>query len=181
MKGKANNALWQHLLDSGVLETGDKIAIANAKKEWRRNKDKERKRRERAAKHEHIVALSLVEEDRIANEAQKHGQSISNMVRVAALAYLDNAYIPSNVTTLYHIEALVKRSLTAIEQIAQKDKSWLSGQRNYSDVKEVVQAVYELVKDEITKPKTLDNAIVQMAKDSPAFRQRILNLLQNVS
>lgn len=177
MKIKTNSQLWEYLNAAGVLESGDPVAIAEAKKVWQKLRDKERKRKERAAKHEHVISLGVDDELRIVRAAKKHGLSESEMIRRAAFAYLDQAYILPNVVKLYHVEALMKRTLSSIELIATKDKSWLAGQRNYSELKESVQSLYKVVKEEYSKPRTLDAAIVQMAKDSPAFRARILNLL----
>ena len=178
MKIKRNSAMWEYLNTSGVLEKGDPVAISEAKKEWRRLRDKERKRKERTGKHEHVISLSSDDEMRIKNVAKQHGLSESEMIRRAAFAYLDQAYILPDVVKLYHVEALMKRTLTSIELIAAKDKSGLAGQRNYSELKESVQSLYKVVKEEYSKPRILDGAIIQMAKDSPAFRARILNLLR---
>jgi len=178
VKTKRNSAMWEYLSTSGVLEKGDALAITEAKKEWRRLRDKERKRKERTGKHEHVISLSPDDETRIKNVAKQHGLSESEMIRRAAFAYLEQAYILPDVVKLYHVEALMKRTLTSIELIAAKDKSWLAGQRNYSELKESVQSLYKVVKEEYSKPRPIDALIIQMAKDSPAFRTRILNLLR---
>jgi hypothetical protein len=41
--------------------------------------------------------------------------------------------------------------------------------------------VYEKVAAEYLKPRPLEAAILELAKDSPAFRERILKLLQHGS
>jgi len=179
MKSNAHSALWAYLNASGALDSGDPEKIKAAKKEFRKKSDTERKRRERSLKHEHVISLDAEENTRILKEALKLGLSPSAAIKNAAFAYFENRYLIPEPTKLYFIEALMKRVLTALEGIAKRDRSWLTGQRDYSEIQSLVKQVYEKVQAEYEKPRPLETAILENVKDSPAFRERILKLLQD--
>lgn len=169
--------MWKYLCESGALDKGEG-AINEAKREWRRMYDRRYKAERRKRKHEHIVTLGPKDNERIAKAAKAHNATVAEFLRATCIAYLDKCYVSYGNATLRNIEALMVRSLSALEEIGRKDgkRRWFAAE-GIEDAKRTTQALRAEVTRELSKAEPLLEAI----RNNPQAWMDILNLISDDS
>ncbi|MBS1683999.1 MAG: hypothetical protein JSS76_04550 [Bacteroidetes bacterium] len=168
--------MWEHLKATGALDKGDD-AIEAAKKEWRKIYNTRYKAERRKTISLHVVSLRPDERRMMAMCAKQHNASVTPFIKKAAIAYAEGIYLVHDSATIRKIEAVLVRSLSALEDISrgEKKKGWLGKVSDASDAKKVVTSLRTEVMRELAKPDLLITAI----KNNPNRWQDILNVIHD--
>ena len=95
--------LYHFLEQSGALSQGA-VAIAEAKKTYRRLYNVQSKREHRKKNPPFSMSLSLKDKKLFAQAARKHARPLSTFLKDCAHAYLNKTYIVPNEKQLVHFE-----------------------------------------------------------------------------
>lgn len=175
MKRNRNSGMWEYLKASGALDKGED-AIAAAKKDWRRIYNTRYKAARKQRIVPHVVSLSSDENGHLQLHAKKHDMNVSEFIKKCAIAYVDLAYLVRDQGTIRKIEALLIRSLSALEEISRGEKkSWFGKGNDLENAKRIVTTLRADVMRELTKPSLLMTAV----RDNPGKWQAILNLIND--
>ena len=168
--------MWEYLKASGALDKGEEAIVA-AKKQWKKIYNTRYKAEQRKFKSLHVVNLLPVEKERLEINARKLGIGVTEYIKKSAIAYGDLTYVIHDPATVRKIEAMLVRSLSALEEISrgEKKKGWFSSINELDDAKKIVDTLRADVMRELTKPDLLMTTI----KNSPQKWQDILNLIND--
>jgi hypothetical protein len=157
MSRKHKGSIWDYLKSvPGLLEMGDDAAIAAARNEYWKMKNRQYQALRRKRGKEIKIALTLKEWQVIADGAKKQNMSVSNFAKLSCMAYLSQTFVVPDVATVRKIEVAFLRALTAIERIAVKEKSsWLIKSNDYEELKDVIQDLRASFKKELRQPDLL--------------------------
>lgn len=114
---KNKSTLYTYLQSTGVLITGSKEDIAQARKEyWKRYKAQWRNENRKQTKQFTIV-LSPNEAKYIGSAAKQYSKSTTRLIRDAALAYLKKVFLVPDRIALATIQQLLTMNYTLLQDI----------------------------------------------------------------
>lgn len=175
MSRKPKGSVWEYLKSvPGLLERGDKDEIAAERQKYWRIKNAEYQRARRTKVKEIRVAYTPAEMRQLARDAHMHNSTLPDYIRKSSLAHASQGYVAPDVLTLRKIEALMLRSLTAIERIAAKERRTLFGKGNYEEVRNSVNEMRAVVRKELTHP----DLILRAVANNPQMWAEIKKIVQ---
>lgn len=158
---KRTGSIWEYLKSiPDLLEKGDTGEIAAARQEYWRIKNRQYQAARRVKGKEVKICLTSKEWQILANSAKQHHTSVSGFTKQASLAYINQTYVVPDIIRIKKMEALLLRSLTAMERIATKEKKgWLTKPNDYDELKAVVYDLQSSLKKELQEPSLLLSVI----------------------
>lgn len=160
------------------LETGDEIIIAAAKKEyWRQYKMNWRKQKRKEQKTFEI-SFTKGEWQVIKKLSNKHAYSHTNFIKQAALAYCKQEFLMPDILAYNRVREALYVIYTKLINLEEDCTLPVAVQ------KELLQSFLEMeqaVKKQLTQPQTIEEKIVELIKEHPDYKLRIIELLQTCS
>lgn len=171
--------LYEFLKSTGVLETGDKDIIAEAKKQYRKQYLKNHKQQYRKSKKHIAVILEDHEQKVLESQAKIHGLSLPQYIKQSALHYQAGLFLVPHAQVYLEIKELVYRVYREIQEVQKKEKTkWFGSVNNYDLLKEKVLLLESESKQIFHKPISIIEKIHQEIQKNPQFKislQEILN------
>lgn len=173
---KRSDKFWAYLESSGALDQGPE-AIEKAKIEYRRIYHREYRAQRRQKLAEHVVSFEPAEESLIKEAAKGCNLTVADFIKTASLSYLNNSFVPLNLTATRKIEACLIRSLSALERISkeQNNKGWFGRSNDYENVKAIVRELRIEVQRELYNPDRLITAVMNAPGQWPEILKAITN------
>lgn len=160
MKRKGTGGVYDYLASiPGLLERGNPEEIAQARREYWKMRQKGYAAKRRMQFKVVKVELSPKDYERLRKEAMVYLCPLAVFLRRSSLSYVDLVYCVPNEQSVRKVEAMLVRTLSAVEKIAQKGKkSWLSfGQ--YETVKDAIEEMRKEAKMILANPALLEDAV----------------------
>jgi hypothetical protein len=176
---RKNTGLLKYLEHTGVLATGDQTAIAEAKKAYWRNYDKESKRKKRQQKRAFTISFIPKEMQHINRNAKAKGYEIAEYVKACVRADIENSYVIPYPYLLREIEQLLLTYLNTIKEISSRDmKGWFSSNRNYMALEESIQNIERTVVEKFKDAQPLESLIENTLQGNSYFITKLKLLIQ---
>ena len=177
---KRKGGMWAYLDASGVLEKGTEEEIKAAKKAYRKEYILSFRRKQRVGKPEFTVFLSKGTGDfsKISLAAKKHKLTITEFLRVSALAYTAKTYIVPDRLQLAELKGLLSQCLNEIQTIAvQKEKYFWGKEQKFKDIERRIEKLETEITKKLERPSTLEELVKKEVESDPAIRDRLLAML----
>ena len=174
---KQKSGIYTYLSSTKVLETGNDLDIAKARKEyWKWYKAQWRKKQREETKEFTIVCTALEAKD-ILDAARKHKRSRSNFIKESCLAYLNKQYLVPDLVAINSIRQQLAMNINTLKQLFNENKlSYQTGTSLLQQMAVLEQAVLA----ELHNPNTLEQWITEMVRTKPAYKAILIELLQKL-
>lgn len=167
-------SLYEHLEQSGVLQSGDEQFIQlerrkylNAyKAQWRRNKRKEQK--------ECTISFTKKELKQITGILSAYNYSLPQFVKMVILQYLQQSYVPIKSETINHIRALLTQNYALLQAIEETNDNIAQ-----SNLIQRFALLEKTLLQELHHPRTLINAVQEAINRDAQVSEKLYQLLQN--
>lgn len=175
-----SSPLYEYLKSTGVLETGDKERIAEAKKQYRKQYLTKQKQQYRKTKKH--IAIILEDHEKITLEAQakEHGLTLPQYIKQSALHYQAGLFLVPNANTILEIKEIIYRTYRDIQEIQNREKTkWFGTINDYEILKQSILALIPQVEEIYNNPTPLSDKIQSELQTNPEFKQTLQTLLAN--
>ena len=174
-----SSPLFEFLKSTGVLETGDKNLIAEAKKQYRKLYLTKQKQQYRKTKKHIVVILEDHEKITLEAQAQEHGLTLPQYIKQSALHYQSGLFLVPNPNAYLEIKELVYRTYREIQEMQNKEKSkWFGTVNDYESLKQHILTLIPQVEQVYQNPILLPDKIKSELQNNSEFKtilQEILN------
>ena len=166
-----HSPLYEFLKSTGVLETGDKERISEAKKLYRKQYLTKQKQQYRKAKKHIVVILEDHELVTLETQAKEHGLSLPQYIKQSALHYQAGLFLVPNTNTYLEIKELVYAIHRQIQEIQSKEKSkWFGTINEYDSMKQIILGLLPQTEKLFSNPVSLIEAIEEQIKSNIQFK-----------
>ncbi|NVN95462.1 MAG: hypothetical protein HXX18_09295 [Bacteroidetes bacterium] len=179
---KHQSGMWEYLDSTGVLEWGNDEAIKKAKKAYRKIYFTKQKRKQRAVKREFTIRFSKENGEfiKIAHEAKQHNLKITEFLKSAVMAYINQTFVIPDHWQVAELELLLSQCLNEIQTIV-KQKERYSFDREYKY--ELIEKRIEKLESEIhlvlKNPYTIEEIVIRGIEEKPSLKEQLLTILTN--
>jgi predicted DNA binding CopG/RHH family protein len=174
-----HSPLYEFLKSTGVLETGDKERISEAKKQYRKQYLTKQKQQYRKAKKHIAVILEDHELTTLESKAIQHGLSLPQYIKQSALHYQAGLFLVPNPNSYLEIKELVYAIYRQIQEIQNKEKSrWFGSINEYDSMKQVILGLLPQTEKLFSNPVSLIEAIDEQLKSNLQFKNTLQELLK---
>lgn len=171
--------LYEYLKSTGVLETGDKDMIAEAKKQYRKQYLKNHKQHYRKSKKHIAVILEDHEQKVLEEQAKNHGLSLPQYIKQSALHYQAGLFLVPHTQVCLEIKEMVYGIYREIQEIQKKEKTkWFGTINNYDFLKEKVLLLESQTQQIFHKPISIIEKIHQEIQNNPQFKITLQEILK---
>ena len=177
---KHQGGMWEYLDSTGVLEWGNDEAIKKAKKAYRKIYFTKQKRKQRAVKREFTIRFSKENGEfiKIAHEAKQHNLKITEFLKSAVMAYINQSFVVPDHWQVAELELLLSQCLNEIQTIV-KQKERFSYDREYKY--ELIEKRIEKLESEIhlvlKNPYTIEEIVIRGIEEKPSLKEQLLTIL----
>jgi len=161
-----------------LLDSGDPVAIAQARKEYRRRYKAAWRKAKRKTQKTFEISFSKEEWKIIRQTKQKQNRSYTNLIKASALAYCEKKYlVPDQLAynTVCQALQMVYNKLKDIEEcnmIAEPQSDMLFT---------IFSSIENAIEWHLKNPQTLEETICETIRDNPLYKLKILQLLQTLA
>lgn len=178
---KQATGLFAYLERAGRLDAQGP-ELADLKKAYRREYERQWKRTYRAAHVRHAISFTPAEAKRLALAAKQHDLKITEFIKRAAFGYLDAAYVVQHKETVDAVLQTLLRYQTAIMRAEDAQKSsWFKPDANYRDLERILADVRQQVTGALQSPPKLLDLVRLALAGNEEFRNALQALLHGNS
>lgn len=137
---KRNSKLWLYLLQHAV-DTTDKRAMAQMKKQFYREYNTELKRQKRKDKRVFHISFPKSEIQHIRHRAKHYNADVVGLVKLLVKAEINQNSVIENSLLYKEILQLLQHFKTKIESIEAKENSRWLGSNNYENLYRILESI----------------------------------------
>lgn len=172
--------LQEYLFESGILETGDPEAIAQAKKQYRRMYLREKQRQYRANHRQLTISLTLKDAQAFERNAQTHGMKLATYMKASAYAYANQGFILPDNKEVQKLELLLRRIGNNVNQLTRfTHRADLSYQEALRAIQDQINRLEAELSTHLRQPADLETAIRKELQRNPGFFHRLVHIVQH--
>lgn len=176
-KNNNHTGLFEFLKASGILETGSKEAIAQARKmywaEYKKNWAKNRRKREKQV----TISLNLKEYKLISQSAKVHGRDVTPYVKEIALTHSKKQYLIPNPMSINYIR---EAFLLNYNVIAQLEKESTLSVETEQKLLAKLERLELMVMEKLKNPKELEQTLLDAVLNNPDQKAHFIRVLENL-
>jgi len=179
---KHQGGMWEYLDSTGVLEWGNDEAIKKAKKAYRKIYFTKQKRKQRAAKREFCIRFSKENGEfiKITHEAKQHNLKISEFIKSAVMAYINQSFVVPDHWQVAELEQLLSQCLNEIQSIVkQKERYSFNREYKYELIEKRIEKLESEIHSVLKNPYTLEEIVIRGIEQKPSLKEALLTILTN--
>jgi len=156
------DSLKDYLKQSGVLAAGDAVAIALAKREYRKAYMREYKRKRRKKVCEIVLSVNTSEYKELESSAKKHGYSVPKFLLHLADAYKGNMPVVQHPSRFNELHLSLRQIHSEVTFVADN----LQSDNESAEVKKLEQVILRLDKElkKLSHVRNLENHINELVE-----------------
>jgi len=179
---KQEGGMWDYLDSTGVLEWGNDDAIKKAKKEYRKIYFTKQKRKQRSVKREFTLRFSKENGEflRIAHEAKQHNLKITEFLKSAVMAYINQSFVVPDHWQLAELEQILSQCLNEIQSIVkQKERYSYDREYKYEQIENRIEKLESEIHSVLKNPYTIEEIVIRGIEAKPSLKEQLLTILTN--
>ncbi len=174
---KRNSGLYAYLLSTKVLENGTEQDIAKAREQYWRDYKANWRRNKRKTEKSFTISFTGNELSVLSTTAKKHKKSVSALIKASCLAYIQKQYVVPDVYAVNSVRELLTMNYMSLKS------AFDNLNVPYQVGIELLNRMSELeanVTTQLYNPKSLDDLVIEAINKEPEYKERLLQLLQNL-
>ena len=142
MKIKRNTKLYNHLYQTGILESGDDQLIKDTIKSYYRNLDKELQNRKRKIEcRQFSISFPVQQINHVRKRAKDYGLSVVDYLKALVKSDLSNSS-PLEQTLLYkEVLQLLQHYKNTLDALEANESKRLFGNNNYNNSRKILESI----------------------------------------
>lgn len=177
---KQKGGMWEYLDSIGVLEKGSDEEIKQAKKAYRKKYFTLHKRKQRALKREFTIRFSNENGEfiNVANSAKQHNLKISEFLKSAIMAYINQSFVVPDHWQLAQLEQLLAQCLNEIQGIVrQKERYSFDREYKYELIEKRIGKLEDEIHTVLKNPYTIEEIVIRGIGEKPSLKEALLAIL----
>jgi len=177
---KAKGGMWEYLELTGVLENGSDEEIKQAKRAYRKKYLRLHKRKQRGLKREFTLRFSKEDGEfiNIANTAKRHNMKITEFLKSAVMAYINQSFVVPDQWQVAELEQILSQCLNEIQTIVrQKERYNYDREYKYERIEKRIEQLEFDINNILRNPYTLNDLILKEIKARPSLKEQLLEIL----
>ena len=172
--------MWEYLDSIGILENGSDEEIKQAKRAYRKKYFTLHKRKQRALKHEFTLRFSKDNGEfvNIANTAKKHNMKISEFLKSAVMAYIEQSFVVPDQWQVTELEQILSQCLNEIQSIVkQKERYSYEREYKYELIEKKIEKLESEIKSVLRCPYTINEIVLKEIELKPFLKEQLITML----
>lgn len=167
-------SLYEHLEQSGVLQSGDEQRIQAERRKYRNAYKAQWRRKKRKEQKECTISFTKNELKQITGQLSSYQCSVPQFVKMIVLQYLEQAYVPIHSQAINQIRALLMQNYTLLQTIEENQ-----GKLEQSDLLQQFTLLEQTVLEELYHPRALVQAVQESIQRDARIVETLHQLLEN--
>ncbi|MEL7001361.1 MAG: plasmid mobilization relaxosome protein MobC [Bacteroidota bacterium] len=176
-------SMKEYLFESGILETGSKEEIAEAKRAYRRAYQRFKKKEYRKKRKTIQLTFPKAYAEALEQEAENYGLGLSAFIKKCLHAYLEKIFLLPDPKEVQQLELLLLRIGNNVNQIAYRvNAHHVRGTSALEDVRKLLVKLDQEITEILRTPKDLESFIQDKLTQNPRALiqlERIINTYTN--
>lgn len=174
------SSLKEYLFESGILDTGSSEQIAEAKKTYRKNYQRNKKQQYR--KRRKIVQLTFTKTyaKTLAQQAESFGMRLPDFIKKCVRAYLEKTFLLPNPKEVQQVELLLLKIGNNVNQIAHRvNAAHLDSIPALESVRQLLVRLDQKITEALRTPKDLEACLKENLRQNPSVLLQLERIIDS--